>query len=230
MLASPAGIATTTAGNTHITSDQHTSITTGKSFSLVAGNNLFASIRHAIRLFVQNAGMRIVAASGDIDVQALSNSIKLLAKLDIVQSANRITINAKEELVINGGGSYVKLAEGSIELGTSGSFTAHATRHSLLSAKSMSVNAPILAAQHGSSVSSEQVLQELIENDSWVEFKLVDQNGPLGGERYVLTEPGGTKITGKVDNEGVARVGKIKAGRCKVEFPDLGYSMEVVAD
>jgi type VI secretion system secreted protein VgrG len=227
VLASPAGIATTTAGNTHITSDHHTSITTGKSFSLAAGLNLFASVRQAIRLFVENAGLRMVAAAGDIDVQALSNSIKLLAKLDIVQSANRITITAKEELVINGGGSYVKFAAGSIELGTSGSFTAHAATHSFLSAKSMSANATIAAARHGSSISSEQTLHELIESDSWVEFKLVDQNGPLKGERYVLTDPSGKKITGKVDKDGAAHIEKIAAGRCKVEFPDLGYSMEV---
>jgi type VI secretion system secreted protein VgrG len=230
VLASPAGIATTTAGDTHITSDRHTSITTGKSFSLAAGSNLFASVRQAVRLFVQNAGIRMVAAAGNIDVQALSNSINLLAKLDITQTANRITISAKEELVINGGGSYAKFAAGSIELGTSGSFTAHATTHSLLNAKSMSVNATIAAARHGSSISAEQILHDLTENDSWIEFTLVDQNGPLRGERYVLTDPNGKKITGKVDKEGIARIEKITAGRCKVEFPDLGYTIEVLAD
>lgn len=135
VLASPAGLATTAAGDTHIASNRHTAITTGKSLSLAAGASLFASIRQSFRVFVQKAGMKLVAASGDIDVQALTDGIKLLAKLEISQQANRITISAKEEIVINGGGSYAKFAAGTIELGTSGTFIAHAATHTLPGAK-----------------------------------------------------------------------------------------------
>ncbi|MFC5548434.1 type VI secretion system Vgr family protein [Massilia aerilata] len=137
VMASPAGIATTTAGDTHIASDRHTAVTTGKSLSLAAGMNFFASVRQAFRLFVQKAGMKMVAAAGDIDVQALSDSIKLLAKLEITHTANRITISAKEEVVINGGGSYAKFTAGGIEHGTNGTFVSHAAHHSLVDAKNM---------------------------------------------------------------------------------------------
>jgi type VI secretion system secreted protein VgrG len=81
--------------------------------------------------------MKMVAAAGDIDLQALSDNIKLLAKLEITHTANRITITAKEEVVINGGGSYVKFAAGGIEHGTNGTFVAHAKHHSLVNAKNM---------------------------------------------------------------------------------------------
>ena len=135
VLASAAGIATTTTGDTHIASDRHTALTTGKSLSLAVGTHFFASVRQSLRLFVQKAGMKMVAAAGDIDLQALSDNIKLLAKLDITHTANRITISAKEEVVINGGGSYVKFAGGGIEHGTSGTFVAHAAHHSLVNAK-----------------------------------------------------------------------------------------------
>jgi type VI secretion system secreted protein VgrG len=140
IVASPAGIAATTGGDAHIASERHAAITTGKSLSLSAGSNLFATIRHTFRLFVQKAGMKLVAAAGDIDIQALSDGIKLLAKLEISQQANRITISAKEEIVINGGGSYAKFAAGAIELGTSGSFVAHAATHSLPAAKNIDMS------------------------------------------------------------------------------------------
>jgi len=144
VLASAAGIATTTTGDTHISSDRHTAFTTGKSFSLAVGTHFFASVRQSLRLFVQKAGMKMVAAAGDIDLQALSDNIKLLAKLEITHTANRITISAKEEVVINGGGSYVKFAAGGIEHGTNGSFIAHAKHHSLTTAKNveMAINMP----------------------------------------------------------------------------------------
>ncbi|MBZ2209620.1 type VI secretion system tip protein VgrG [Massilia sp. R798] len=101
----------------------------------------------AFRLFVKKAGMKMVAAPGDIDLQALSDNIKLLAKLEITHTANRITISAKEEVVINGGGSYVKFAASGIEHGTNGTFVAHAASHSLVNAKNMemAVNMPPVA-------------------------------------------------------------------------------------
>jgi type VI secretion system secreted protein VgrG len=138
VLASPSGIATTTAGDTHIASDCHTAITTGKDLSLATGTGFFATIRQTFRLFVQKAGMKMVAAAGDIDIKALSDNINLLAKLSITQTANRITITAKEEVVINGGGSYVKFNPGGIELGTNGTFVAHAANHSFVGPKNLS--------------------------------------------------------------------------------------------
>lgn len=145
VLASPAGIVTETGGNSHISSKKTTAITTGENLSLAAGANLFVSVGKAIRLFVQKAGMKMVAAGGDIDMQALSDSIKLLAKLEISQTANRITISAKEELIINGGGSYARFATGSIEIGTSGTFTGHAASHSFTGPRNMNVQTAITA-------------------------------------------------------------------------------------
>ncbi|MFC5513967.1 DUF2345 domain-containing protein, partial [Massilia jejuensis] len=227
VIASPAGIAATSGRDTHIASERHTAITSGKDVSVVAGISLFASIRQTFRLFVQKAGMKLIAASGDIDVQALTNGIKLLAKLEISQHANRITISAKEEVVINGGGSYARFAAGSIEMGTSGSFVVHASTHSLLDEKSMNVAVPIFAAKFGSSLAAEEMLSDLTNSLTWVEFKLVDETGPIADESYVLTDPGGSKHTGNVDKQGGARIEDIPAGHCKIEFPNLGYSLEV---
>lgn len=140
VLASAAGIDTTSRGSTHLASEQHTAISTGKSLSLACGDGLFASIRQNLRLFVHKAGMKMIAAAGDIDLQALSDSINLLAKLNITHTANRITITAKEEVVINGGGSYARFSTGGIEHGTNGGYTNHAARHSLTGPKNMSMS------------------------------------------------------------------------------------------
>jgi len=139
VLASPAGIETTTQGSTHLASEQHTALTTGQDLAIANGGSLFASVRQAFRIFVHKAGMRMVAAAGDIDLRALSDSVNVLAKLNITQTANRITISAKEEVVINGGGSYAKFGGGGIEMGTSGNFVAHAAKHSLPGPKNMEI-------------------------------------------------------------------------------------------
>lgn len=63
--------------------------------------------------------------------------------------------------------------------------------------------------------------------EAWVEFELTDQDGPIPGERFVLTDPGGAQHCGNVNEHGGARIERLPAGRCKVEFPDLSYSIEV---
>lgn len=229
IVSSAAGISTSTTTDTHISSGRHTAITTGRSFSLAAGENIFASVRHAFRLFVQQAGIKMVAAAGDIDVKALSNSIKILAKLEINQSANQITITAKEELVINGGGSFAKFSAGSIEIGTSGTLIAHAATHSFPGPKTLNVSSALTNAKLGNSMLREQLLSELVKNTSWVEFKLIDSDGPIPNERFILTDPSGNKHVGNVDNKGTARIEQLPAGRCNVEFPELGVAIEVLS-
>lgn len=151
VLASSAGIAATTKGTLHLASEQHAAVTTRKGLSFAVGGSLFASIRQGLRLFAHKTGLRLVAAAGDIDMQALTDNIKLLAKLEITQTANRITISAKEEVVINGGGSYAKYSASGVELGTNGNFVVHAAKHSLVSAKNleMAINMPPVAEAAG---------------------------------------------------------------------------------
>ncbi|MFJ1468763.1 type VI secretion system Vgr family protein [Massilia orientalis] len=137
VLSSPVGLTSSAAQSTHIASGEHTALTTGRSLSIASGDSLFASIRQTFRLFVHKAGMKLVASAGNIDMEALSDSINLLAKINITQGANTITITAKEEIVINGGGSYAKFTAGGIEHGTYGTFVAHAATHSFVDAKNM---------------------------------------------------------------------------------------------
>ncbi|WP_035970947.1 DUF2345 domain-containing protein, partial [Caballeronia grimmiae] len=143
-LASPSGIQATTAGTTHLASGEHLALTTGGNVGIAAGISLFATVRSKLRLFVQQAGMRLVAAGGDIDMRALKDSINILAKLNITQTANRITITAKEEVLINGGGSYTRWQAGGIETGTNGSWVVHSARPNLTGPKNLPVEMPML--------------------------------------------------------------------------------------
>jgi type VI secretion system secreted protein VgrG len=139
VLASQASIVSSSTKSTHFSSNDHTAITAGKDLSLAAGFSFFASVRETFRLFVHRAGMKLIAAAGDIDVRALQNSINLLAKLDVSITANRIMISAKEEIVINGGGSYAKYNTQGIEYGTKGVVVAHAATHTFDKARSVPV-------------------------------------------------------------------------------------------
>ncbi|WP_434107954.1 type VI secretion system Vgr family protein [Paraburkholderia caffeinilytica] len=125
VLASPAGVAASTPEQIHVSSGRTTALTAGEHVSISTGGGLFASMRNALRLFVYQAGMRLVAAGGDIDLKALKDNINLLAKLNVTVTANKITISAQEEVEISGGGSYTRWNSGQIQSGTSGGFLVH---------------------------------------------------------------------------------------------------------
>ncbi len=132
VLASPAGIEATTAGSTHIVSEVHNAFTSGGHTSLSAGRSFLASVKEAILMYAQKAGMKLKSGRGDIDLMALKHNINLLAKLDITQTANCITITAKEEVLLNGGGSYTRWSGAGIEHGTNGTWVEHAASHGMV--------------------------------------------------------------------------------------------------
>ncbi|MBM2768336.1 type VI secretion system Vgr family protein [Burkholderia anthina] len=145
VLASPAGVVTSTPELIHVSSGKSTSVTAGEHMSVSTGGGFFASARRALRLFVAEAGMRLVAAAGDIDVKALKDSINLLAKLNVTVTANKITISAQQEVEINGGGSYTRWTSSQIKSGTSGGFEVHSAARTFTGPDSVSTpNIPAL--------------------------------------------------------------------------------------
>jgi type VI secretion system secreted protein VgrG len=92
-------------------------------------------------MFAYRAGLRIVSAVADIDIQALDRSINVLAKLDITQTANRITLKAKESVTFNGGGSYRTWDASGITSGTTGARTVQAASHGRAGPKGIGVDA-----------------------------------------------------------------------------------------
>lgn len=69
---------------------------------------------------------------------------------------------------------------------------------------------------------------ELLNEDHWIEFQLTDgKDHPIPHQPYVVVDPSGAEFTGRLDEQGFARVEPVKAGRCVINFPALGHSMTV---
>lgn len=143
-LASPAGIETSTTGSTHVASDRHIALTSGEHTSIAAGQSMLVSAHDAVRVAAFEKGIKLVAAAADIDIEALKNSINVLAKLDVKVDANRITLTAREEVLINGGTSYTRWNNGGITHGTNGAFTVHGASHCFIGPDSLPVPAQAL--------------------------------------------------------------------------------------
>ncbi|SPC21679.1 type VI secretion system Vgr family protein [Cupriavidus oxalaticus] len=143
-LASPCGIAATAAEDIHLHSGRHTAITTGSHLSIATGKSWLASAAEKIVLFARNAGMRLFAAKGKIEIQAQSDDIEIIAQkvLRLISAQDRIEITAKKEILLNAGGSYIRINAVGIEHGTPGTWRAHASAHSLPGPKELGFRLP----------------------------------------------------------------------------------------
>jgi type VI secretion system secreted protein VgrG len=122
LMASPAGVGLSTQDSTQITANQQVNIVSGKSTHVAAGKSLVASVMEKISLFAQNAGIKLFAAKGKVEIQAQSDEMALTAlkNLSITSANGRLILSAKDEVWIGAGGSYIKIGPNLIENATAG--------------------------------------------------------------------------------------------------------------
>ncbi|MDN4052315.1 type VI secretion system Vgr family protein [Massilia sp. YIM B02763] len=113
VLASPAGIETSTAQSTHISSDQHTAMTTGRSLSFATGEGLFASIKSTLRLFVHNAGMKLIAAGGNVTIQAQQDDVEIVARkvMSLISQSDWIELKGKKGIRLHGAEAMLEISD-----------------------------------------------------------------------------------------------------------------------
>jgi type VI secretion system secreted protein VgrG len=132
----------------------------------------------------------------------------VLAKLNITQTANKITISAKEEVVINGGSSYSRWNSGGIEHGTSGTWREHAAVHSLVGPASE--GKPSLPNPTPLPKGQLDLYHQYIKRRR-------EAPGRAQGDYTVVDSEGGTHA-GTLDRNGFASVAGLPIGTAKVTF------------
>lgn len=147
LMASPAGVGVTTPKSTHIHSGEHTTLSAGGEISLATGKSLVASITEKISLFAYNAGIKLFAAKGKVEIQAQSDDLDLIAEkvLRIISTTDRIEIWAKKEIVIGADGSAIVINGKGITDMTRGARISHNSDFSLPGPKTMPYPLPTLA-------------------------------------------------------------------------------------
>ena len=192
VLASAAGLHATSTESTHLHAQEHVAFTSGAHTSVSAGQSLLASAVQAVRFFAYRAGMRLVAYAGDIEIKALKDSIAIMAQLNITETAETISIAARKELMLNGGGSYFKLNAGGIEGATAGPFRLHAATHNFVGPRNAAT--PTLQGQAD--------LKDVPTARGFVLRSHADDGRAMAMEPYTLYRDGAEVAKGVTDPQG----------------------------
>jgi type VI secretion system secreted protein VgrG len=208
LAASPSGIGFASAKGTHVHAGAEVTLSSGTDTNVAVGKSLVASVAEKISLFAFNAGIKLFAAKGKVEVQAQSDDLDLIAEkvLRLLSTTSRIEIHAKEEVLISAGGSSVKINASGVTNSTSGTWTAHASLHTMPGPAKTSYVMPHLTKV------------DFQKTD--VEFRhLTDWGVPLAGAAYKATLSDGSIRKGTLDAQGIARISDVPAGTsAKIEY------------
>jgi len=132
LVATPAGIALSTQQSNQIYADQHINLVSGQNTHIATGKSLIASVAEKISLFVQNAGMKLFAAKGKIEIQAQADNIELTAQkaINLISATDHVEFAAQQEIMITSGGAYIRISNGNIEMHAPGIISIKGTQHS----------------------------------------------------------------------------------------------------
>ncbi|WP_286912823.1 DUF2345 domain-containing protein, partial [Pseudomonas sp. UBA6315] len=118
----PAGMALTTPNNLQLSAGANLIATAGDSADLTVLRRLSVAAGDAISLFAQRLGLKFLAARGPVEIQAQSDAMTLKAdKAMTLNSINgEMVLNAQQGITLVSRGAYLKLKDGSIEIGAPG--------------------------------------------------------------------------------------------------------------
>jgi uncharacterized protein (DUF2345 family) len=207
LVASPSGIALSTQESLHVSSDQQTNLVSGQSTFIASGKSLVASVAEKISLFVQNAGMKLFAAKGKVEVQAHSDNIEVTAQktVKVLSATEKIEVAAQQEILLTSGGAYILIKGGNIEIHAPGKIDVKGAQHAFSGPTRMDYPLPQLPT------SSHAAAMQYLYHD----------NEPVQGAKYVATLSDGSTREGTLDSQGKMRLDDVPVGTIQVALgPD----------
>ncbi|EHN8900694.1 type VI secretion system tip protein VgrG [Enterobacter hormaechei] len=123
LASAPAGIALTIPRNIQLSSGHTLTATAGENIDMSIFKRLTVAAGEAISLFAQKMGIKIFAARGIVDIQAQTDAMRLQSdKTMTLNSVNsEIILNAAQGITLTStGGAYIKIKNGSVEIGAPG--------------------------------------------------------------------------------------------------------------
>lgn len=208
-LSAPAGVAVTSQDNIAIGAQTHVDVVSIGNTQLSVGRKLLARVSESISLFAHRSGMKLIAASGKLELQAHGDDIELTA-------AKRIVLTAADEIVLQAPrlrlvaqGAQVDIGGGAITQQSSG-------EHTIKSSKFAHVK------PGGGNLAAMTLPKSESAHDLQVVLRWIGTDEPMTDQRYRITTEDGRTFEGRTDDAGLTErvASTIPFGRYSIEALD----------
>ncbi|UNH39824.1 type VI secretion system Vgr family protein [Moellerella wisconsensis] len=123
LFSAPQGMAFTSGEHLQLAASENVSINADGNISVGVIGNMTMSTGDKLGLFARTGKLGVIAGEGPLTVQAQNNRLDIFSEQkQTITSAADINFTGKKRIILNGGGSYLKLENGKIEYGTSGDY------------------------------------------------------------------------------------------------------------
>jgi type VI secretion system secreted protein VgrG len=144
----PAGIALSTPQHIQLSANHNQIITAGGNTEISALKRMVLAARKGFVAFAHEMGMKLVAATGKVEIQAQTDALDLIASkvLTISSTSDEIIISAKKKITLQCGGSSLTIDPSKIEHGTGGQFNVKSAEFDYAAAAKMEMPYPKFSA------------------------------------------------------------------------------------
>lgn len=120
LLSAPSGIAQVTPASVQVSAGENLIVTAGQHADISIAKKLTLGVGDILSLFAHKLGIKMYASEGKVDIQAQSDALNLFAKekLSVASSDNSVVISAKKEILLVCGGTFIRLSDAGVEVGT----------------------------------------------------------------------------------------------------------------
>ncbi|TDR80102.1 type VI secretion system Vgr family protein [Paludibacterium purpuratum] len=138
VMSAPAGIASLTEQSQTLAAGTNLDLVAQRDLNHTAGRRWLANVGEHISLFVAGVkdavSLKLIASQGKVEAQAQHGEMEWTASQDvsITSSKDRIVIAAQQEILLNvGGGAYIRLAGGNIDVHCPGKVSIKGASHEM---------------------------------------------------------------------------------------------------
>ncbi|WP_253272412.1 type VI secretion system Vgr family protein [Chromobacterium subtsugae] len=192
ILSAPAGIANLTEQSQTLAAGTNLNLIAQRDANHTTGRRWIHNVGKHISLFVagvkDKVALKLIAAKGQVQIQAQSDAMEITADKDVTITSckERITVAAKEEILMTCGGGYIRIAGGNIEVHCPGTVSIKGAQHNLSGPASLNYRMPTFGKVYSG------------------RFQLQNRKTgePLIGRAYAIKQAGGRTISGYTDQQG----------------------------
>ena len=192
LLSAPNSIGLSTSEDIHISADGQINQYANKSINQSTNHNFILHAQDKISLFAAEAGARLFAGKGKIELQAQNDQLDVVARkgVQIISTESEVIIRANKKIVLESGGSRIEISGAGIRNATGSLFEVKAGQHQFKSGEQKAYPEFKLPVLH-------EYSQKFLIKDS--------ENKILKNMNYLAVTKSGVYYEGKTDEEGYTK-------------------------
>lgn len=209
-LSAPAGVAMTSQDNFAIGAQTHIDVLSIGNTQLSVGRKLLARVSESISLFAHRLGIKLIAASGKLELQTHGDDIE-------VTSSKRIVLTATDEIVLQAPKVRIVAQGAQVDIGGGVITQQSSGEHTIKSSKFAHVK------PSGGSPAAVTLPKSESAHDLQTVLRWMGTDEPMTNQRYRITTEDGRTFEGRTDAAGLTE-------RVDSAVPFGRYSIETLDD